>query len=863
MQPLPEFSRVPLAQRVQNWSADELGRWARQMAVACAEAGEPLLDDAFGILPSGASTEEAYLRSADPSFWRRKGARCLRIAQEAVELKAGEIGKAGVHQYAGKASGEWAEHKRKATAAFLKHSVVFDHATGSAIQLGQLVKTQEAKAARYYAFLKGIQALADGLRWAMLTITLPPEFHANPGTSKAVHAWNGETADQSHRVIAEGWKRIRAALRKHGILLSGVRTEEPMADCTPHWHCAFFFRDDEDLREICRAVLRQFPAGLRIRKAIPTRKGKLRFSAKQFRTLADLEAGKHHFNTKEGAQCQLDIGTLKSKKGGQDGIRSFASYILKYVAKTVGVDYEGGADQTDSLIEAGPAEKVRQHRETYGIRAIEFYGIPKGAATCWDLLRQVKLEPAGPEDKHFVAPPPAIAELAAICQREQGEGMTEYLRRLGGLAIAPLPVQCTVKPLKTDTTTRYHGKGVRLVGVQLTTASGTVETHVIKTGDKEILRGDAAEAIKQSAEKGELGSVGQFGDAATAEGRGLVQIGTVVTASTTQREAVKADPAKSHTVIAAAGSGKTTVLVDRAAYLAKQGIRPQDIAITTFTREAADNIRARLAGKGLDAVQVGTMHSLSGYWLHSAGVQASGFDDAIVQATAIGKRDKHILLDEAQDLSPDQWAWAKANAKTLYSVGDFRQAIYGWRSAKRGALLDQALETGRQPDMFSEGGEIDLPYNLRSASAIVALGNAVAAGSRAAASVTSGGEVHRVKVRTEREEVMELICWAEATPGRKAVLARTNSEVAYIKAEMTLAGFGRIPVLTVHASKGQEFDHVALACGRRKPSETNDEARETMYVAVTRAKSTLFITSIGQLPSILQKALEETTGRVP
>lgn len=326
---------------------------------------------------------------------------------------------------------------------------------------------------------------------------------------------------------------------------------------------------------------------------------------------------------------------------------------------------------------------------------------------------------------------------------------------------------------------------------------------------------------------------------------------------------MKADPAKSHTVIAAAGSGKTTVLIGRAEYLARHGIPQQDIVITTFTREAAENIRARLAGKRLDKVQVGTMHSLSGLWLHAAGVKAQGFDDAIRLATVHGKANKHILLDEAQDLSPDQWAWAKANAKTLYSVGDFRQAIYGWRNAKRGALLEQARETGRQLDMFTEGGEIDLPFNLRSHSAIVALGNAIADGSRSAASVTSGGEVHRVKVGTERDELIELVKWAHRTEGSKAILARTNTEVARIKADLTLAGFADVPVMTIHASKGAEWDSVALACGHRKPSETNTEARETMYVAVTRAKATLFITSIGQLPAILQKAIEETTGRVP
>lgn len=870
--PLPPLALVPLHVRVSTWTADKLALWARQMAVASSEAGSPLRDEHFDIAPSGATPAEAYLRASDPSYWRRRGARCLRIAQEAKELAEGRIGRSAGSIYSGDTAGVWAEHKRRATASFLANSVVFDHSTGHSVPLSELARSDEAKAARYYAFLKGLQQLSAGLRWAMLTITLPAEYHANPATSKAGHEWNGKTPDVGHKVIAEGWKRIRAAVRKHGLVMSGVRTEEPQADATPHWHCAFFYRDEADLRQVARSVLRQFPAGLRVREASPGPSGRLEFSVKQYRTLADFDAGSFHRNVREGAQCQLDIGAPKTASDGSDGIRSFASYLLKYVAKSVGVAGSIGVDESesddagDSLLESCPAEKVRRHRETYGIRAIEFFGIPKGAATCWDLLRRVKLEPSGPTDVRFVAPPPLIAELASVCQQAKGAGMAEYLRRLGGLAVQPLPVQVTVKPLQVETTTRYRGEGSRVVGLQLTASSGKREAHVLKTGDKQILRSDAAAAVRLAAEACELDAVQEVGTATESEGRGLVQIGTVVTSAQAQELAICADPKKSHTVLAAAGAGKTRVLVERAAYLA--AILPlaeqSKIVITTFTREAAANIRARLAARGLEGrVAVGTMHSLSGEWLAAAGSKSSGFDESIEAATALGSRDKHILLDEAQDLSPAQWAWARAHAKTLYAVGDHRQSIYGWRNASRGALLEQASLTGTDLDFFEVGGVIELPTNFRSSSAIVALGNAVMPSDRQAVALISGGEVSRVKVRTLREEVLELICWCDVTKGEKAVLARTNAEVAYIKAELTLAGFADVPVLTVHASKGQEFEAVALACGTRKPSEEGAEARETFYVAVTRAKTSLFITSVGQLPKILEAAITLTTGARP
>jgi len=90
---------------------------------------------------------------------------------------------------------------------------------------------------------------------------------------------------------------------------------------------------------------------------------------------------------------------------------------------------------------------------------------------------------------------------------------------------------------------------------------------------------------------------------------------------------------------------------------------------------------------------------------------------------------------------------------------------------------------------------------------------------------------------------------------RYAPATGTNDEVARIKSYLTLAGLASVPVLTVHASKGLEFDAVALACGKRKPSEDSDDARQTFYVAATRAKESLFISSVGEFPAVLKEAL--------
>ncbi|TDY38258.1 UvrD-like helicase family protein, partial [Alicyclobacillus sacchari] len=67
-------------------------------------------------------------------------------------------------------------------------------------------------------------------------------------------------------------------------------------------------------------------------------------------------------------------------------------------------------------------------------------------------------------------------------------------------------------------------------------------------------------------------------------------------------------------VIAAAGSGKTAMLIARIQYLINQGVRPGDILACTFTRKAAQEMTDRLlaaVGERGKAVTIGTIHSVA------------------------------------------------------------------------------------------------------------------------------------------------------------------------------------------------------------------------------------------------------------
>jgi DNA helicase II / ATP-dependent DNA helicase PcrA len=78
-------------------------------------------------------------------------------------------------------------------------------------------------------------------------------------------------------------------------------------------------------------------------------------------------------------------------------------------------------------------------------------------------------------------------------------------------------------------------------------------------------------------------------------------------------------------IVAGAGTGKTRTLVHRVAHLIQRGVRPDRILLLTFTRRAADEMRARveqLIGPGGRAVQGGTFHATAHGLLRRHGAQA-------------------------------------------------------------------------------------------------------------------------------------------------------------------------------------------------------------------------------------------------
>ena len=177
-------------------------------------------------------------------------------------------------------------------------------------------------------------------------------------------------------------------------------------------------------------------------------------------------------------------------------------------------------------------------------------------------------------------------------------------------------------------------------------------------------------------------------------------------------------------VLAGPGSGKTRVVVHRAAYLLMvERIRPERLLIICFNRSAMHELRVRLrelVGDTARGVAVHTYHSLAlrlterslaervkaeedtgidfDEWIKEANRRLAGQEE-IIGAGPDELRDRllagfeYVLVDEYQDIDTDQYQMITQIARragqdadeerraTILAVGDDDQNIYAWRRA--------------------------------------------------------------------------------------------------------------------------------------------------------------------------------------
>ena len=200
-----------------------------------------------------------------------------------------------------------------------------------------------------------------------------------------------------------------------------------------------------------------------------------------------------------------------------------------------------------------------------------------------------------------------------------------------------------------------------------------------------------------------------------------------------QRQAVTA-PAQPTLVIAGAGSGKTRVLVHRAAWLIDvEGISPQSLLAVTFTNKAAAEMRGRiesLLGIPVSHLWIGTFHGLAHrllrrHWREAGLPQNFQIIDADDQLRLIKRMLKNLEIDDSRWV-PREIQWfinaqkdEGLRAKHLDDDGDpnRRQMIALYRSyqeiCERGGLVDFAELLLRAHELWRDNAELLAHYQRR------------------------------------------------------------------------------------------------------------------------------------------------------
>lgn len=284
------------------------------------------------------------------------------------------------------------------------------------------------------------------------------------------------------------------------------------------------------------------------------------------------------------------------------------------------------------------------------------------------------------------------------------------------------------------------------------------------------------------------------------------------------------DPAPYVVVRAGAGTGKTRTLLARAIAEADRADR---VRLVAFTRSAAREMRERLESMDLPddvvrRIHVETLHGLSHSLLRSHGAEglASDFsvidevdeqtiekhaerhresaqniraraglvryDDllhlaerSLVTGRADNERGGSILVDEAQDLTAQEWLLIAAlRPDRLTVMGDQAQALYAWR----GGIPDPAI-AGQYVQIRGGASGRSLPTNYRSLQGILDLANRLQIPGRVdlRAHRGKGGVVEVWQAISDAElagRIVETMAWD--SPGDWAILSRKKGRLASI-----------------------------------------------------------------------------------
>jgi len=352
-----------------------------------------------------------------------------------------------------------------------------------------------------------------------------------------------------------------------------------------------------------------------------------------------------------------------------------------------------------------------------------------------------------------------------------------------------------------------------------------------------------------------------------------------------QKDVISLPITGSHLIVGPPGSGKTNLLLLRAAFLQAKG--RNNYQILTFGRVLKEFLVNGTDANNVDPEKIRTYRSWAGDILRDQGVelsQDSDFEDIREELFngLSGMSDSDIsdhkldclLLDEAQDYSPREINLLMRFCDHVFAAGDGNQAIYR-REGALDALRSICDETKTLSYHYRNGQKIcRLADGIRG---IVGRREGLEASSQydetAAPSEVANYASEPLAAQVDRAIPIiadQLRAYPNAFIGVLVPLRRDLKEVfsslsrSYladnVQLQMFEAGYApldperRILVGTVHGAKGLEFRAVHLIAADGIGRFPRHRIR-IAYTAVTRAKTSLAIYNDGALIGQLQDGL--------
>lgn len=316
----------------------------------------------------GAQTEAgAVARLHDEHWWRRQLRRRHGRYLETAGIYAGRV-RADRQPYVTDENVQRRRSQRGRNQALLEACLAVNEA-GDEYTLAELaelgVSNPALRRSELMTRIAGMEWVANAEGWVgyFLTFTTPSAYHPTAkrgdGRTVANPRWEGWTPRDGQRWLSRMWQRLRAAWKRYGVAVYGIRVAEPHADGTPHWHVLVWVE--------------------------PGRARRMLSLARRY-ALAE-------YADEPGAR----VARFKALKMDSNKARSAAGYVAKYVAKNIdGAHLAPDDPKAGDMMGRDPghlAERVTTWASVWSIRQFQFIGSP--SVTAWRELRRLDAEADG------------------------------------------------------------------------------------------------------------------------------------------------------------------------------------------------------------------------------------------------------------------------------------------------------------------------------------------------------------------------------------------------------------------------------------------------------------------------------------